>query len=305
MKDKTTHSSTNVANGDLERSPRMPFHGAARLIQKRSLATIASFGVAALALLPTQSATVHAARTPEQPKPTVVIEHGAWADGSSWAGVVRRLQHAGYAVDVPPNPLRGLPGDAAYLASFLTSVAGPVILVGHSYGGAVITNAATGNTNVKALVYVDAFIPDQGETILQLTGAQPGSCLAASPPTVFNFAPYPGAPTGDADLYVKPALFRDCFANGLPAAEGAVLTSTQRPLAASAISEPSGPPAWKTSPSWALIGTADKIIPPAEQLVMSQRAHAHVTEIRAPHLSMIASPEAVTDIILQAARATS
>jgi len=276
---------------------------AVRPTRRWPIVALASLTVAALAVLPGQTNAAHAA--PAQPTPTIVLEHGAWADGSSWAGVVRRLQHAGYTVDVPPNPLRGLPTDDAYLASFLTTVTGPIVLVGHSYGGAVITNAATGNANVKALVYVDAFIPAQGETILQLTGAKPGSCLASKPANVFNFAPYPGAPTGDADLYVKPALFPHCFANGLPAEQGAVLASTQRPLAASAISEPSGAPAWTTIPSWSLIGTDDNIIPPAEQRVMSQRAHAHITEIRAPHLSMIAHPEAVTDVILQAAHATS
>lgn len=264
------------------------------------IAVLASFAVAALF---GQSGSAHAA--PAQPTPTIVLEHGAWADGSSWASVVQRLQRAGYTVDVPPNPLRGLSGDSAYLANFLTTVTGPVILVGHSYGGMVITNAATGNANVKALVYVDAYIPAQGETIAGLTGAKPGSCLARKPADVFNFAPYPGARTGDADLYVKPALFPQCFANGLPSERGAILASTQRPLAASAIAEPSGAPAWTTIPSWSLIGTADNIIPPAEQRVMSQRAHAHITEIRAPHLSMIAHPEAVTDVIMQAVHATS
>jgi pimeloyl-ACP methyl ester carboxylesterase len=236
--------------------------------------------------------------------PTIVLLHGAWADGSSWDGVVQHLQNAGYTVDVPPNPLRSLPEDSAYLASFLTSITGPTVLVGHSYGGAVITNAATGNPNVKALVYVDAFIPDQGETILQLASAQPGSCIGGDPTQVFNFVPYPGGPTGDVDLYVKQSLFPSCFANGLPAPQAAVLASTQRPLALSALSEPSGTPAWKTIPSWSLVGTADNVLPPAEQLFMSQRAHAHITQLAVPHLAMIARPEAVAGIIIQAAQAT-
>jgi pimeloyl-ACP methyl ester carboxylesterase len=196
-----------------------------------------------------------------------------------------------------------LPSDAAYLADFLATISGPIVLVGHSYGGAVITNAATGNPNVKALVYVDAFIPDQGETLLQLLGAQPGSCVGGDPTQVFNFVPYPGAPAGDVDLYIKPSLFPGCFANGLPAKKAAILASTQRPLAFSAAAEPSGAPAWKTIPSWSLIGTADHIIPPAEQLIMSQHAHAHITEIGAGHLSLVARPEAVADIITQAAQA--
>src|SRR5207249_1912200 len=142
------------------------------------------------------------------PKPSVVLVHGAWADGSSWSGVVARLQDQGYTVYVPPNPLRGLASDSAYLASFLQSITGPIILVGHSYGGAVITNAATGNSNVKALVFVDAFVPDEGESLGDLATAPPppgqnGSCLSGDPTQVFNFVPLPNQ---DLDLYVKPSL---------------------------------------------------------------------------------------------------
>ena len=243
------------------------------------------------------------------PKPTIVLEHGAWADASSWAGVIARLQLAGYTVDAPPNPLRGLSYDSTYLADYLKTITGPIILVGHSYGGAVITNAATGNPDVKALVYVDAFIPAQGETLLQLIGAQPGSCLAGNPANVFTTVPYPGAPSGDADVYLQTAPdgtypgFAQCFANGLPASEAAVLAATQRPLAFSAATAPSGVPAWQTIPSWSVIGTADHVIPPAEQLAMSERANAHITEIDAGHLSLISDPGAVTRIIIEAARA--
>jgi pimeloyl-ACP methyl ester carboxylesterase len=261
--------------------------------------------VASLAILPAQMRSVQAAHASAQPKPTIVLEHGAWADGSSWAGVVWRLQHAGYTVDVPPNPLRGLTSDPTYLADFLSTISGTIVLVGHSYGGAVITNAATGNPNVKALVYIDAFIPDQGESLLQLVSAQPGSCIGGDPTQVFNLVPYPGGPSGDVDVYVKPAVFPGCFANGLPAADGAVLASSQRPIAFSAITEPSGAPAWKTIPSWALVGTADNVLPPAEQLFMAQRANAHITQLPVPHLAMLARPGAVADIIMQAARATS
>jgi pimeloyl-ACP methyl ester carboxylesterase len=263
--------------------------------------------LAALALLPTTSegvsahpSTAHA----RQPKPTVVLIHGAWADSSSWNGVVQRLQDAGYTVDTPPNPLRGLPYDSTYIADYLGTISGPIILVGHSYGGAVITNAATGNLNVKALVYVDAFIPDQGETVGQLNSAQPGSCLGGDPTSVFNVAPYPGAPSGDVDLYVKQSVFPGCIANDLPARQGAVLASTQRPLALSTFSEASGAPAWKSIPSWALIGTIDRAIPPAELRFMAQRAHAHIVEVRASHLSMISQPDAVTALIIAAATAT-
>jgi pimeloyl-ACP methyl ester carboxylesterase len=242
-------------------------------------------------------------------KPVIVLEHGAWADASSWDNVIQRLQDDGFTVYAPPNPLRGLPQDSAYLHDFLTqnaALAGhPVVLVGHSYGGAVITNAAVGDPEVKALVYVDAFIPAQGEDLLQLVGATPGSCLGGTPADVFNFVPYPGGPAGDVDTYIKPSLVPNCFASGLPASQAAVIAATQRPLAASTLQEPSGTPAWKTIPSWDVIGTADRVLPPAEQTFMATRAGAHITDVNAGHLSMISDPEAVTQVIEQAAQATS
>ena len=262
-----------------------------------------------LAAIPGGSARAAAhpvrAATAEGVKPTIVLVHGAWADSGSWNAVTALLQAAGYTVDAPPNPLRGLSYDASYLADFLSTISGPVVLVGHSYGGMVITNAATGNPDVKALVFDDAYIPAATDTLLGLTSAEPGSCLAVSPATaVFNFVPFPGAPSGDADLYVKQSVFPGCFANGLPAAEAGVLAATQRPLAASTLTEPSGTPAWKSIPSWAVIGTADHVIPLAEQLNMARNAGAHVTEINAPHLSMISDPGAVAAVIIRAARVT-
>jgi len=234
-------------------------------------------------------------------KPTIVLVHGAWADASSWSRVITRLQSDGYTVDAPPDPLRGIASDSASLASFLKTIPGPVVLVGHSYGGAVITNAATSDPEVKALVYVDAFIPDQGQTILQLVSGAPGSHLAGDPKTVFNFVPFgPGA--GDVDVYVKPRVFPDAFANGLSRTLAGELAASQRPLALSALQEPSGPPAWATIRSWSVIGTQDHVIPPAEQLAMSRHAGARITEIAAPHLSMLADPSGVTDVILKAAR---
>jgi len=234
-------------------------------------------------------------------KPTIVLVHGAWADASSWSRVITRLQSDGYTVDAPPDPLRGIASDSASLASFLKTIPGPVVLVGHSYGGAVITNAATSDPEVKALVYVDAFIPDQGQTILQLVSGAPGSHLAGDPKTVFNFVPFgPGA--GDVDVYIKPRVFPDAFANGLSRTLAGELAASQRPLALSALQEPSGPPAWATIRSWSVIGTQDHVIPPAEQLAMSRHAGARITEIAAPHLSMLADPSGVTDVILKAAR---
>ena len=261
----------------------------------------------AAALAPAHLASASVRTSPASAaKPTVVIEAGAWADNSSFAGVVRLLQHDGYTVDVPPNPLQGLTYDSQTLAGFLGTISGPVVLVGHSYGGMVITNAAAGNPNVKALVYVDAYIPARGDTLQGLTGAQPGSCLAV-PPTdvtnVFTFAPIPGAPASDLDAYVKPGVFASCFANGLPAGEAAVLAATQRPLATGTLADASGVPAWQAIPSWAVVGTADHVIPPAEQLFMAARTHAHITEVDAPHLSMVSNPGTVTQVILNAAHA--
>jgi pimeloyl-ACP methyl ester carboxylesterase len=224
------------------------------------------------------------------------------ADGSSWNGVTARLQKAGYTVDVPPNPLRGLASDSAYLASYLQTISGPIVLVGHSYGGAVITDAATGNGAVSALVYVDAYIPDEGETILQLTAAKPGSAFT-DPAKAFDLRPYTGGPDGDADLYIKPSVFRADFAADVPAARTALMAAAQRPLAASVLQQPSSAPAWKTIPSFSVYGTQDRVIPPAEQLVMAQRAHAAVTRVTASHVALVSQPGAVAGVVERAARA--
>jgi pimeloyl-ACP methyl ester carboxylesterase len=237
---------------------------------------------------------------PEHAKPTVVLVHGAWADSSSWSGVVQRLQHDGYTVDVPPNPLRGLSSDSDYLAGYLATISGPIVLVGHSYGGAVITNAVTVAPDVKALVYINAFAPDQGETVVQLATARPGSAIGGDPATVFDAVPIPGAP-GDVDLYVKQSVFPDAFANDLPPKTAAVLAAVQRPVAFSALVAPSGAPAWKTIPSWYLVGAADNVISPAQQRFMAERARADTVEIRASHLPMVSRPAAVTRLIVDAA----
>ncbi len=282
-----------------------------RIVLIAVVLAVAALLVSASQIAPAGAATARAAGGGGGgggPKPTIVLEHGAWADASSWAGVIRLLQADGYTVYAPPDPLRGLAYDSATLAGFLKTISGPIVLVGHSYGGMVITNAATGNPNVKALVYVDAYIPAQGDTAFGLTGAQPGSCLDSA--NAFTGVPYPGAPAGDFDAYLKagPDLpyqgFAQCFANGLPASEAAVLAATQRPIAYSAGNDPSGVPAWLRIPSWSLIGTADHVIPPAEQLFMSQRAHARITEINSGHLSLISHPGAVTSVIIAAAQAT-
>jgi pimeloyl-ACP methyl ester carboxylesterase len=280
-----------------------------RIVLIAVVLALAGLLVSASQIVPAGAVTATATATSGGgPKPTIVLEHGAWADGSSWDGVIGLLQADGYPVYAPPNPLRGLANDSATLADFLSTISGPIVLVGHSYGGMIITNAATDNPNVKALVYVNAFIPAQGETAFGLTAAQPGSCVGSA--NAFNAVPYPGAGAGDFDTYLKagPDLpypgFGQCFANGLSAGEAAVLAATQRPIAFSAGSDRSGVPAWLTIPSWSLIGTADHVIPPAEQLFMSQRAKAHITKIDAGHLSLISNPGAVTRVIIAAAQAT-
>jgi pimeloyl-ACP methyl ester carboxylesterase len=236
-------------------------------------------------------------------KPTIVLVHGAWADASSFALVTKRLQADGYTVLSAPNPLRGLASDAASLKAFVEqATTGPVVLVGHSYGGAVMTNAATSLSRVTDLVYVDAFAPDKGETIVQLAGSVPGSALAADPKSVFDAVQDPNLPTGDPDLYIKKTLFRSAFAAHLSSGVTAVLASSQSPIAAGALQEPSGDPAWKTIPSWFVIGTSDGVIPAAGQEAMATRAHGDVTKIDADHLSMLEQPAAITRVIETAAK---
>ena len=234
-------------------------------------------------------------------KPTVVLVHGAWADASGWTGVVERLRRAGYPVRAVPNPLRSLAGDAASVAAFLSTVPGPVILVGHSYGGAVISAAAAGDPDVKALVYVDAFVPDVGETVLSLAG--PDSALAGDPAAVFDAVPNPAGPPGDVDLYLKQGVFQRSFASDLPTRTSATLWAAQRPAAFSAFVTPAAAAAWRTIPSWYLVGTQDAVIPPGQQRFMARRAHAHTVEVRASHLSLISRPGAVSDLIVSAVRA--
>jgi pimeloyl-ACP methyl ester carboxylesterase len=260
------------------------------------LAIMAVIGLA----LPASIASAGPTPTDPARKPTIVLVHGAWADASSWAPVTRRLQDKGYTVLAAPNPLRGLSTDAAYLAAFLQQrTTGPVVLVGHSYGGAVITNAALSDPDVKALVYVNAFMPDQGETILGLQGG------GGDPTALFDVVQYPGAPPGDVDLYIKQAVFPQAFAADLPADTRAQLAAAQRPITFSALLEPSGAPAWRALPSWYLLGTNDNLLAPALQLSMAQRAHSHIVRAAASHLSMLSRPDTVTSLITAAARATS
>jgi pimeloyl-ACP methyl ester carboxylesterase len=275
-----------------------------------------SFVVAALLVVPiiadAQVRHVSGERS-AGPRPTIVLVHGGFADGSSWDHVISILQREGYTVDAPPNSLRGLPADSAYLASYLQTIAGPIILVGHSYGGMVITDAATGNPSIKGLVYVDALEPAAGESLEQLTFAKPGSCLTGGGDlsNVVNFVTNPSQPAGDYDVYLKVAPgpdfagFDACFATDVPTQKAHELAATQRPIALGAFTDPSGSPAWATIPSWAVIGTDDQVVPPAELTFMAQRAHSQVTYVKAGHLSMIAQPWAVANVINQAAQSAS
>ena len=283
----------------------MKLRRSVRLASRRIAALTAAAAAAGLLVTAGIASSAPAsAGTASGPKPSIVLVHGAWADSSSWDAVVSQLQHDGYTVYVPPNPLLGITYDSAYIRDFLDTISGPIILVGHSYGGAVITNAATGDKQVKALVYVDAFAPAQGQTIGQLVSAYPGSCVL--PAANVTAQPYPGAPAGAVDVYIKQDVFPSCMANGLPASEASQLAATQRPLTSRALTQPSGVPGWKTIPSWAVIGTADHAIPPAELLAMAQQAHARITVIPgAPHLAMISNPGIVTRVILAAVHATS
>jgi pimeloyl-ACP methyl ester carboxylesterase len=275
---------------------------------RRSGRTVVAAVLAVVALLVPLWAGGLASANPSRPshgrgpRPTIVLVHGDWADGSSWNGVIERLQRRGFTVVAPPNPLRGPSSDAAYLASFLQTIPGPIVLVAHSYGGFVITNAATGNPNVKALVYIDAFVPDAGQTAGELAV---GSCV--DPSTALNAVPVPG---GVVDLYLRREAngsypgYAACSANGVDRRQAALLFAAQRPAALDQFGDPSGPPAWETIPSWSLIGTADRVITPAQQQAMSTNAGAHISTVNAGHLSLVTRPNTVTNVIESAVAAT-
>ena len=269
-----------------------------------TLAAAAALALAATAVTTTQAEPLK--HSSNSPKPTIVLVHGAWADSSSWSGEIARLQHDGYPVIAAPNPLRGLSSDSGTLVDFLSKISGPIVLVGHSYGGAVITDAATGNTNVKALVYDDAYIPAAGENIATLsTSASALAPATVDPTSVFKLVPYPGAPNGVVDTYLLPDVFFNDFAPDVPHSEAAVLEAEQSPTSLIALGEPSSTPAWLTIPSWDVVGTQDKIIPEAAQLDMAHRANAHITLVDSSHVSLISHPDVVTSVIERAARATS
>ena len=229
--------------------------------------------------------------------PTVVLVHGAFADASGWAGVISRLQAEGIPVMAPANPLRSVSGDAAYIASVVTQIPGPVLLVGHSYGGAVISNASPQADNVVGLVYVCAFIPDEGEALQTLAEQATDSLLGPA----LRPAQYPsGGEEPGIELYIDPAQFHEVFCADLPAEQAAIMAVSQRPGSAAGFGEPSGPVGWKTLPSWALISPNDVTIGPSGERVMAERAGAEIVEVDASHVAMISQPQATTDLILTA-----
>src|SRR5215469_1547587 len=241
---------------------------------------------------PRRPAFPHRRRFPvnaTDPKPTIVLVHGAFADASSWNGVIGRLQQQGYTVIAPPNPLRGVIADSAYIASLLNQIEGPVLLGGHSYGGAVISTAATSTANVVGLVFVAAFAPEEGETL--------GAIETGSKDSVLNSAlvqyNYPSGPNGETsvEFAISPAMIHEAFAADLPPEVTALMAATQRPVAAAAFSDPCGPPAWKKLPSWAVVGSGDK------------GAGADIVEVEGSHVIMISQPQTVTDHVLKAVQA--
>jgi pimeloyl-ACP methyl ester carboxylesterase len=235
-------------------------------------------------------------------RPTVVLVHGAFAGATSWNGEVTRLERAGYPVIAPAVPLRGIASDAAYIHSVLATIHGPVVLVGHSYGGAVISEAAVGAGNVRALVFVAAFAPDTGETLYDLVARRPGSLLG--PETLLSRPfPNPDGSTG-SDEYIAARSFRSVFAGDLPAPTAARLAATQRPMTAAALVEPATAPAWRTVPDWYVVARRDHAIPPATERFMARRMRARTTTLDASHAVLISQPRAVTQVILAAAQAT-
>jgi pimeloyl-ACP methyl ester carboxylesterase len=269
-------------------------------ITRRGLIATGAAVAGSAALLGPLAAKASAADSPQaSTKPTVVLVHGGFADASCWNGVIERLQHGGYTVMAPANPLRGVPGDSAYIASVLQSIEGPIVLAGHSYGGAVITNAAAGLPNVKALVYIAAFVPDVNEQLGVLIDKFPGSIIEAGTYPV----PYPGG----TDLYLAPDKFHAAFCADLSTATTRLMAATQRPFSANCFTDLSTAAAWHSIPSWGLVAGADKAIPPALERYFYQRAGARqVVEVPgASHVAMISHPGIAAHLIESAIKATS
>jgi pimeloyl-ACP methyl ester carboxylesterase len=223
----------------------------------------------------------------------VVLVHGAFADSSSWAGVIERLHAKGVPVVAAANPLRGISIDSQYVANVFAQVTGPVLAVGHSYGGAVITNAATNAPNVVGLVFVAAFAPDQGEKLIEITGTSKDSVLG----TALVPRPYPTATGTGTEFFIDPAKARDAFAGDLTDAQATVIGTIQRPVADLGFGEPTGVPAWKSLPSWAVVATKDRAAGTDLVRAHAERAGATITEVEGSHVIMVSQPDAVTSVI--------
>jgi pimeloyl-ACP methyl ester carboxylesterase/sugar lactone lactonase YvrE len=302
-------------NGRARRSGRLA--ASAMVAGALCVGSLVALPAASAAAAGTAPALTHvlAATTTSSAKPTIVMVHGAFADASGWDTEIADLTRLGYPVLAPANPLRGVASDAAYLDGVLATIPGPVVLVGHSYGGAVIAAAANKAPNVKALVYVSAFIPEKARAASYYTDKKyfPGSLLGESDaltirptynptlpaaPTAPGTTPNPTAPN-DADVYINPARFRAIFAADRTKTQAAVMAAAQRPVSGTAYNEPTGPAA--KLPSWDLVSLDDKAIPPAAQQYMAQRAGARVTAIHSAHDSLITHPKVVDKLIVQAA----
>ena len=267
----------------------------------RNLAALllVAVGVAA-SIAATAIASAQRTHTAQGPKPTIVLVHGGWADSAGWNAEVTKLEQLGYPVIAAANPLRSLAADAEYVRSILRTINGPIVLVGHSYGGAVISNAAVGVPNVKALVYIAAFAPEKGESLIQLVTKNPGTMIG---PNTLIQRKYPlGDGTDGTDLYLTKEGFETAFASDVPTKLADQMWAEQRPFSQEAFVSPSGEPAWKTIPSWYLVSTEDHAIPPATQMFMAHRANAKIFTVEASHVLMISQPAATTNVILAAAK---
>jgi pimeloyl-ACP methyl ester carboxylesterase len=267
--------------------------------RRRLLAAVLAMALAVGAGATAVTASPAAGGPNSGPKPTVVLVHGGWDNSTGWNAVVERLVRSGYPVIAPANPLRSLDSDAEYVSSILDTIEGPVVLVGHSYGGAVITNAAVGHDNVEALVYIAGFAPAAGESLFQLVTMNPGSEIG---PGTLITRPYP-LPDGTqgTDLYLTREGLGTAFAADVPRRVADQMHATQRPFSEAAFGSPSSEPAWETIPSWYLVATQDRAIPPATQRFMAERAGAHTSEVNASHVPQISQPNATVQVITQAA----
>jgi pimeloyl-ACP methyl ester carboxylesterase len=245
------------------------------------------------------AAALASVQASELSRPTIVLVHGAFADTSSWNGVARVLQKDGYRVIAVAVPLRSVRGDAQYVSDLVAGENASVVLVGHSYGGSVISAAGNSSSKVKALVFVAAFAPDLGETAVELSNKFPGSTLG---PTL---APPVPLANGDKDLYIRQEKFRAQFAADVPARDAWVMAATQRPVAESTLNEKSGEPAWKTLPSWFVYGDRDLNIPLKSLSFMAERANSKETVVvkGASHVVMVSHPRVVAGVIERAAAA--